>query len=283
MPHWIVLSARLTATVLTILLMLHVASWSGGKDSTANIILAHENGEPLDVILFSEVMFSRQENISGEDPDHIRFIYNVAKPLFESWGYKVEIVRADVDYLDVFYHKVSRGDGKGKTYGFVLNGLCAVKRDCKLPPINDYLESLGDEEIYSYVGIAVDEPTRLESLHKDSHAISLLEKYNYTEKMAYDLCEKYGLLSPNYFSLGNKRGGCWFCPNAKCREHKKLRAENPELWYRFIALENEPNLWYGKFNCYKPKGELHRREEQFAWEDAQMSLFDLEYGDLFAI
>lgn len=49
--------------------MKYIASWSGGKDSTASIILAHEHGEPLDLIIFSEVMFD--ENISGELPEHI--------------------------------------------------------------------------------------------------------------------------------------------------------------------------------------------------------------------
>lgn len=47
--------------------MRYIASWSGGKDSTASIILAHEHNEPLDLIIFSEVMFD--ENISGELPE----------------------------------------------------------------------------------------------------------------------------------------------------------------------------------------------------------------------
>ena len=37
--------------------MKYIASWSGGKDSTASIILAHEHNEPLGLIIFSEVMF----------------------------------------------------------------------------------------------------------------------------------------------------------------------------------------------------------------------------------
>ncbi len=39
--------------------MKYIASWSGGKDSTASIILAHEHNEPLDLIIFSEVMFDK--------------------------------------------------------------------------------------------------------------------------------------------------------------------------------------------------------------------------------
>ena len=56
--------------------MKYIASWSGGKDSTASIILAHEHNEPLDLIIFSEVMFDKE--ISGELPEHIDFIKNKA-------------------------------------------------------------------------------------------------------------------------------------------------------------------------------------------------------------
>lgn len=63
--------------------MKYIASWSGGKDSTASIILAHEHNEPLDLIIFSEVMFDRE--ISGELPEHIDFIKSKAIPLFEKW------------------------------------------------------------------------------------------------------------------------------------------------------------------------------------------------------
>ena len=67
--------------------MKYIASWSGGKDSTASIIPAHEHNEPLDLIIFSEVMFD--DNISGELPEHIDFIKNKAIPVFESWGYEI--------------------------------------------------------------------------------------------------------------------------------------------------------------------------------------------------
>ena len=62
----------------------------------ATIILAHEHKEPLDSIVFSEVMFDLKNNISGENPRHMKFIREKAVPLFESWGYKVEIVREGV-------------------------------------------------------------------------------------------------------------------------------------------------------------------------------------------
>lgn len=189
--------------------MKYIASFSGGKDSAATVILAHEHKEPLDIIIFSEVMFD--ENISGELPEHIDFVKNIAFPLFEKWGYKTIILHADKTYMDVFNHISTRGRSQGKRSGFPMTGKCSINRDCKVKPINDFLKKI-DGEFMQYIGIAEDEPKRLERL-RGTNKISLLEKYGYTEEMAFDLCRKYGLLSPTYeFS---KRGGCWFCPNAR--------------------------------------------------------------------
>ena len=37
----------------------HIAACSGGKDSVATILLAAKHNEPLDEIVFSEVMFDK--------------------------------------------------------------------------------------------------------------------------------------------------------------------------------------------------------------------------------
>lgn len=81
--------------------MKYIASWSGGKDSTATIILAHEHKEPLDLIIFSEVMFDK--DISGELPEHIEFIKNKAIPQFQEWGYEVKILKSEKTYMDYFF------------------------------------------------------------------------------------------------------------------------------------------------------------------------------------
>ena len=226
-------------------------SWSGGKDSTASIILAHENNEPLDTIVFCEVMYDLKNNISGENPEHIKFIKEEAKPLFESWGYQVEILRANRDYLDFFHriimHPRKHMDHKGKKFGFPVYGMCGVKRDLKLKPIDQYYKSISDE-IIQYVGICADEKRRLTSLRNQPGRISLLEKYGFTEQMAREKCEEYGLLSPSYqFS---DRGGCWFCPNAKLAEHRIIKEKYPDIWNQFVALENEDNVANYKFNVF---------------------------------
>lgn len=177
--------------------MKYIASWSGGKDSTASIILAHEHNEPLDLIIFSEVMFD--ENISGELPEHIDFIKNKAIPKFQEWGYEVKILHAKLNYIDIFMREPTRGKHfrTGKKTGFPMSGKCQINKSVKVLPIKQFLRNIS-EGFVQYIGIAIDEPVRMERIVNSGNKVSLLEKYGYTEQMAFDLCKKYDLLSPIY-------------------------------------------------------------------------------------
>ena len=82
--------------------MHHIIAWSGGKDSTATIILFHEHYDEIVhmgdtvTILFAEVMYDNHRNISGHNPEIIKFIYEKAR-IFRSWGFNVEIIRAEIE------------------------------------------------------------------------------------------------------------------------------------------------------------------------------------------
>lgn len=192
--------------------MKYIASWSGGKDSTASIILAHENNEPLDLIIFSEVMFDK--NISGELPEHIEFIKHKCIPLFESWGYETKILHSHFTYMDLFLRQPTRGKrfGTGMISGFPMAGKCQINRSAKILPIKRFLKGF-KEEFTQYIGIAVDEQIRLDRVVKTENQKSLLQKYGFTEKMAFDLCKKYDLLSPIYDFA--PRGGLLVLPKRK--------------------------------------------------------------------
>lgn len=248
--------------------MKYIASWSGGKDSTASIILAHEHNEPLDLIIFSEVMFDK--NISGELPEHIDFIKNKCIPLFKSWGYETKILHSDKTYMDTFNHVIKRGPRTGKKAGFPMAGKCVINRDCKIRQIKAFFRQI-DYEYMQYIGIAVDEPIRMDRVVKSVNQTSLLKKYEYTEKMAFDLCRKYDLLSPIYDFAS--RGGCWFCPNARDYELRHLRKHYREYWNTLLMLEGEPDIVGNMWNMIRQKS-LHDKEEQFMWEDRQVTIFD---------
>lgn len=250
--------------------MKYIASWSGGKDSTASIILAHEHNEPLDLIIFSEVMFD--ENVSGELPEHIDFIKNKAIPVFESWGYGVKILHATLNYMDVFMREPTRGKhfGTGKKTGFPMSGKCQINKSIKVLPIKNFLKSI-EKPFTQYIGIAIDEPMRMERIVNSGNKVSLLDKYGYTEQMAFDLCKKYDLLSPIY--KFTNRGGCWFCPNMRYTQLKHLRTHHRDLWDKLLELENEPDLIGNMWNTLT-KTRIHDWEERFFWEDRQMNIFD---------
>lgn len=196
-------------------MMKYFHSWSGGKDSTAAIILDHIHGLPPSRIVFCEVMYDRKNGISGELPEHIDFVKNVAIPKFAEWGFTVDLITAETDYLENFFHVISqsRNGNNGKMRGFPLSGRCTIQRDCKLKPIADYYKRLGlkPADFTQYVGVAIDEPERLERL-RGTNKVSLLERYSYTEEMALELCREHGLLSPIY--QFTSRGGLLVLPES---------------------------------------------------------------------
>ena len=191
----------------------YIASCSFGKDSIASILLALENKEPLDFVLFSEVMFDLKRNISAEFPEHIQWVYNTAIPKLKAMGLKVVVVRDDRDYIQLFHQRRIRGKYVGKIYGFPMVGKCDVNK-LKLRPIRQFMKKFDGKEVVTYIGIAADEKRRLARLTENQ--VSLLDKYGYTEEMATGKAKEYGLLSPLYEF--KKRSGCWFCPNCQLKD-----------------------------------------------------------------
>ena len=218
----------------------YIASCSGGKDSVATLLLAAQHNEPLDEAVFSEVMFDK--DTSGEVPEHRDFIYDRLKPFCEKeLGIKFTILHADKTYDDVFHHVITRGPHKGEVRGFAWAGMCAVNRDCKIPPVRKYNAALSPDTV-SYVGIAEDELKRLARLD-GVKKVSLLAKYGMAEADAYKLCQEHGLLSPIYAHC--RRNGCWFCPNASDSELLHMVTNYPEIdVYKRQLLKEEQTAAY---------------------------------------
>ena len=82
--------------------MFYFCACSFGKDSIATVLLALQHNEPLDEVVFTEVMFDNKRGISGEDPKHIHWVKTHAAPTLESLGCKVRIIPTEIDYLDSF-------------------------------------------------------------------------------------------------------------------------------------------------------------------------------------
>lgn len=184
-------------------------------------------------------------------------------PLLQEWGYDVEILHSNIDYLDSFNHIISRSkhtERNGKKRGFPLGGMCAINRDCKIKPIKDYLKKFDSSRLVQYVGIAIDEPKRLKRL-EGTNKVSLLERYEYTEQMAYDLCKEYDMLSPIYSE--SSRGGCWFCPNSRIFEFANVKKYNPELWEELRELSKDSMLVSKNFKYSQTFEDVDRQVDEY--------------------
>lgn len=217
--------------------MKYIANCSGGKDSVATLILAQTYGEPLDEVLYCEVMFD--EDISGELPIHRNFIYNTLKPWVEDvLNVPFTIVRSDETFVTLFNRRIKKKTSKncGLKWGFPIGGFCWGNNYLKIKPLDKYSKALGEH--ITYQGLAYDEPKRLENMKKrNPNAISLLEKYHITENEAKTLCLRNGLLSPIYNIV--KRTGCWFCPNATIKEWRYIYDNYPELWNKYKEMASD--------------------------------------------
>lgn len=240
---------------------MNVLCWSGGKDSTASIILDHtRNGHKIDLIITCLNYFDRKRGIYADHPQHVDFVMK-AKNIFNSWGYKVIIVSSPRDYLYWFYKirtdKCKNKEYVGLYYGWLLGSMCKMQGE-KVRPIKEFLKSL-NIPYTEYVGIGIDEPQRLKRIHKKLQ-ISLLERFNITTSEAKEICKNYGLLSPLYDRV--KRQGCWFCPNSSIKQFADLKKYYPKLWEELERLSKEKNtvaknFTYGKtFEQVKKEVEL---------------------------
>lgn len=241
----------------------YIACCSGGKDSVATLILTQMKGEPLDEVVYAEVMFDPYN--SGELPDHSEFIHGVLSPWVENTlGVPFTIVRGEVDYSSYLKHRITRGSNSGFPYGFVLSGACSMNAYGKLRPLKKYLKSkYGEANLFQYVGIAHDEKSRLEALSSKVNCISLLDKYGFTEEMAVKLCKEHGLYSPGY--QYSHRNGCWFCPNAKDGELAHMIETRPDLVYELIKIERWLQSHGGKYP-YKKNISFNERVQKIKFQ-----------------
>lgn len=201
-----------------------VVSWSGGKDSTATIILMHENNIPIKKIVYVRMMFDK--SLPATLPIMTGFI-DCGVERFRQWGYTVDIIPSIQTAVEVAETKYKRSKNKawnGHAWGITpfMRGACrfaGVKRDT----IKKVIDKDND---YKMVGFASDERKRIRKLGGKYQ--SVMATLGVTTPQAFEICRKYDLLSPLY-NTGILRDGCFFCPNANKREREKLRINHPEL------------------------------------------------------
>lgn len=220
----------------------HIASFSGGKDSTAMVLHMIERGDRLDEVVFCDTTM--------EFPAMIRHVEKV-KQVIEAAGIKFTELRAEHDFeyylaeVDVPNRKpTSRYFGvPGYGWPSFKNRWCTGQ--LKINLMEAYLAELQSKyEVIQYIGIAADEDYRLErENNQDPNHRHPLREWGWIEDAALQYCYDRGYDWEGVYEIfrnektGRSRVSCWCCPLQAYDDLRKLRAHFPDLWQRLQDLD----------------------------------------------
>ena len=202
------------------------ASVSFGKDSLAMLLLLLEKKMPLDEVIFynSEMEF-----------DCIYHIRDRIKPVLEQRGIRFTEVKPGVPFL---YNMLDRPVDSKKN-GFHLGyGWCGGPCRWGTKLKTRTLDGVALDADVHYVGIAADEPERLERL--EAPKCSPLAEAGMTEADCLAFCYERGFFwEENGIRLYDilDRVSCWCCKNKNRKELKNIYQFLPQYWERLKGLQ----------------------------------------------
>lgn len=242
----------------------NVVSFSGGKDSTAMLLMMLEKQMRIDMILFCDTgaeFFEMHEHIDKIEKYIGRKITKIKseKP-FEYYLSELHVNRKPDSKAILKFGKDITGYGwAGPRSRWCTEVLKNAPRDRFLKPLRDKYN------IIHYIGIAADEQYRLERKNnKDLNHRHPLVEWGITEAEALNYCYERGFDWGGLYERFN-RVSCWCCPMQSLSELRKLKKHYPELWER---LKNWDKKVFNKFRADYGIPEL---ETRFALEERRLS------------
>ena len=224
---------------------IHCVSFSGGKDSTAMLLMMLEKGMRIDRIIFVDT--------TKEFPElykHIEKVQSVC-PV------KIETTSFDFDYFFADYIKI-KGKRKGEAgYGWAdfHNRWCTMKK------VEAFHRALGEikkeDRVIEYHGIAFDEKKRVKKGTKRRELKYPLVDWEITEKQALSYCYSKGF---DWDGLYEKytRVSCWCCPMQRLKHLETIYNERPELWSQLVEMDKK------SFRQFKEKYSVADLEKKFS-------------------
>jgi len=239
---------------------LNVVSLSGGKDSTAMLLMMLEKQMPIDIILFCDTGL--------EFPA----MYQHLDTLERDIGRAITRIRSDQDYEYLMFDVPVKRKADTlfiRRYGHIYNGYgwagsrmrwCTSK--LKDGPREKFLRPLRKKyNVLEYVGIAADEQYRLKRpRNKAANHIHPLVDWGMTEadclKYCYDRGYDWGGLYEHF-----RRVSCWCCPLQSLAELRQLMRNYPELWEQLKSWDKR--TW----RKFRPDYSVEQLEARFLFEE----------------
>lgn len=248
----------------------HAVSLSGGKDSTALLLLMIERGMPIDVVLTADT--------GMEFPEMYGHLQKLDDHLHRERGLHITTLRNPKGFewlmFDEPKQKPSCLENRQRLgippYG---NGWPGIKvRWCtgqlKTHLISKETNRLKKEKnALHYVGIAADESWRCK---QDRSKRYPLVDWGISEAEALKICYARGFDFGGLYELYH-RASCWCCPLQRIDELRKLRQHHPELWARLLAMDRRARAQFGNgpLGQFKQRWSVEALDARFAAEDSR--------------
>ena len=174
---------------------------------------------------------------TGMEFEAIYNIRNRIKPMLESMGIKYIELKPKCEFCYKMFDKPVKARNGAIHYGYSwCGGRCRWGTTEKLVALEKYCKGA-----IEYVGIAVDEPKRLEKERKGNKQFPLAE-WNMTEKDCLQYCYDKGWhwLEDNIdlYSILD-RVSCWCCANKNLKELKNIYLYLPKYWQKLKDLQSK--------------------------------------------
>ena len=243
---------------------------SGGKDSSALLLLMIEKDMPIDAVLRADT--------GVEFPEMEAHIAKLDDLLCRERGIHITTLRHPHSFEWLMFEEPKQKPGCLERrarmgippYG---NGWPGIKvRWCtgllKTHLMNKEVNRLKREKNALHcIGIAADEAHRCKD---DPHRRYPLVEWGVTEAQALQICYDRGFDFGGLYELYH-RPSCWLCPLQRIGELRQLRHHHPELWARLLDMDKRARAQFGPgpLGQFKQNWSVERLEERFAREDAQ--------------
>lgn len=236
----------------------YVASFSGGKDSTAMVLHLMELGEPIDEVICCDTY--------KEFPEMYLHIEKVKK-VIEDAGIKFTILRAARSFDEYMFEYMpkrkptNKVQHKGKGWATARMRWCTgeLKKDVIRKYFNEISKT---HEVIQYIGLAADEGYRLkrESNQKADKKHPLVD-WGWDEKTCLEYCYQKGYDWGGLYEIFD-RVSCWCCPLKTLEELRRLRKHRPVLWEELKDMDRR------SWNQFRKDYSVKDLEKRFELEEA---------------
>lgn len=245
-------------------------SLSGGKDSSALLLLMIEKGLPIDCVLYA--------NTTMEFPEMEAHIAKLDDFLFQERGLHITTLQHPKGFEWLMFNvpiqqerAIARRIANGQPptgYGWPAMKIRWCTGQLKTHLISKEVSRLKKEKnALHHIGIAADEAHRCKN---DPHNRYPLVEWGITEAQALQICYNRGYDWGGLYEIYH-RTSCWCCPLQRIGELRNLRHHHPELWARLLDMDNRARAMFGPgpLGQFKQNWSVARLEKRFAREDAE--------------